>query len=49
MTLVYHSASARTIHRPQTEPPRLLDRLRFALRAKHYAYRAEQGYVHWVL
>ncbi len=27
--------------------PRLLDRLRHTLRAKHYAYRTEQAYVHW--
>jgi len=48
MTSVYHSAPARTIRRPQGEPPRLLDRLRFALRAKHYAYRTEQAYILWV-
>jgi hypothetical protein len=27
-----------------SEPPRLLDPLRFALWAKHYAYQAEQVY-----
>ena len=48
MGSVYHSAPAGTINGPQTEPPRLLDRLRFTLRAKHYAYRTEQAYVHWV-
>ncbi len=30
------------------EPPRRLDRIRFTLRAKHYSYRTEQAYVHWV-
>ncbi|MGA7990048.1 MAG: integron integrase [Thermoanaerobaculia bacterium] len=29
-------------------PPRLLDRLRAALRARHYSLRTEQSYVHWV-
>jgi hypothetical protein len=29
-------------------PPRLLDQLRQTLRTKHYAYRTEQAYVHWV-
>ena len=29
-------------------PPNLLDRMRNTLRAKHYAYRTEQAYVHWV-
>ena len=48
MASVYPSAPAGTIARPECEPPRLLDRLRFALRAKHYAYRTEQAYVHWV-
>ncbi|NQT16806.1 MAG: phage integrase N-terminal SAM-like domain-containing protein [Planctomycetes bacterium] len=48
MTSVYCSAPAGTINRPQTEPPRLLDRLRFALRAEHCDYRTEQAYVHWV-
>ena len=37
MASVYHSAPEGTINGPQNEPPRLLDRLRFALRAKHYA------------
>ena len=29
-------------------PPRLLDRLRAALRARHYSLRTEQSYVAWV-
>ena len=47
MTSVYHSSRAGTTDGRQNEPPRLLDRPRFALRAKHYAYRTEQAYVHW--
>ena len=30
------------------QPPRLLDRLRAALRARHYSLRTEQSYVAWV-
>ena len=49
MASLYHSVPAATTHPPEGKPPRLLDRLRFALRAKHYAYRTEQAYVHhWV-
>jgi len=32
---------------PHGEPPRLLDRLRDAIRRRHYSYRTEQAYVHW--
>ena len=28
--------------------PRLLTQLREAIRYKHYSYRTEQAYVHWV-
>ena len=28
--------------------PRLLDRVRDALRVKHYSYRTEQAYLHWI-
>ena len=28
--------------------PRLLDRVRDALRLRHYSYRTEQGYLQWV-
>jgi hypothetical protein len=28
--------------------PRLLEHLREAIRYKHYSYRTEQAYVHWV-
>lgn len=48
MVLVYSSAPSPATNAPQPRPPRLLDCLRFALRAKHYAYRTEQAYVHWV-
>ncbi len=30
-------------------PPRLLDRVRGALRVRHYSPRTESGYVHWIL
>ena len=29
-------------------PPRLLDQLRDAIRRRHYSYRTEQTYLHWV-
>ena len=28
--------------------PKLLDRVRETLRRKHYSYRTEQAYVHWI-
>jgi len=31
-----------------TQPPRLLDRVREILRARHYSYRTEQAYVGWI-
>jgi hypothetical protein len=30
-----------------TKPPRLLDRLRDAIRVRHYSIRTEEAYVHW--
>src|SRR5712692_1175370 len=30
------------------QPPRLLDQLRNAIRRRHYSYRTEQTYLHWV-
>ncbi len=48
MGSVYPSAQAAATIGVPAEPPRLLDRLRFALRAKHYSFRTEQAYVHWV-
>lgn len=29
-------------------PPRLLDRVREAIRARHYSRRTEKAYVHWI-
>jgi integrase len=48
MPSVYPSAQRPAINDAPNESPRLLDQLRFALRAKHYSYRTEQAYVHWV-
>ncbi len=28
--------------------PRLLDRVRHAIRRKHYSYRTEMSYLHWI-
>jgi hypothetical protein len=33
---------------PPARPPKLLDRLREALRARHYSRRTEQSYCQWV-
>lgn len=33
---------------PEQPPKRLLDQVRDAIRRKHYAYRTEKTYVHWV-
>lgn len=33
---------------PPTDPPRLLTRVRQAIRLRHYSYRTEQAYVDWV-
>jgi integron integrase len=30
------------------EPPRLLDRFRDEIRRRHYSYRTEQAYLHWI-
>ena len=48
MALVYSTLQKPAINGSPAEPPRLLDRLRFALRTKHYSYRTEQAYVHWI-
>lgn len=48
MVSVYRCATAAAINGAPANPPRLLDRLRSALRAKHYSYRREQAYVYWV-
>lgn len=31
-----------------TEPPKLLDQVRNAIRARHYSRRTEEAYVHWI-
>jgi len=33
---------------PPTNKPKLLERMRAALRARHYSYRTEQSYIQWV-
>ena len=33
---------------PSDGGPRLLDRVRDALRQRHYSYRTEQSYIHWI-
>ena len=33
---------------PAPHPPRLLDRVREAIRARHYSRRTEKAYVHWI-
>jgi integron integrase len=33
----------------QPNPPKLLDRVRQAIRLKHYSYRTEQTYVNWIV
>lgn len=46
------AAPARSVHSPATplpgRQPKLLDRLREALRARHYSRRTEQSYCQWV-
>ncbi|WP_151194551.1 integron integrase [Candidatus Symbiobacter mobilis] len=32
---------------PTSQPPRLLDQIREALRLRHYSLRTEQAYIHW--
>ena len=33
---------------PPRPPGRLLDKVKFRLRTKHYSYRTEQAYLHWL-
>ena len=33
---------------PTAHPPRLLDRVREAIRARHYSRRTEKAYIHWI-
>ena len=30
------------------QAPRLLDQVRDAIRRRHYSYRTEQSYIHWI-
>ncbi len=32
----------------QSQPPKLLDQVRVALRLNHYSYKTEQTYVQWI-
>ncbi|MCK5032594.1 MAG: integron integrase, partial [Calditrichia bacterium] len=34
--------------RTETTKPKLLDQVRSVLRVKHYSYRTEQSYIHWI-
>jgi hypothetical protein len=39
------------VQRPAQKPPaqpKLLDRVRYAIRTRHYSPRTEQAYVHWI-
>ena len=33
---------------PAQKPKKFLDKMRDALRTKHYAYRTEQSYINWI-
>lgn len=44
MTSIYPRMQAATITETPAEPPRLLDRMRFTLPAKHYSHQTEQAY-----
>ena len=47
MAQAYSSRDRESTNRNR-KPRKLLDQLRDALRAKHYSYRTEEAYVHWV-
>lgn len=47
MHTIYSGALKDTNQDSEPKPPKLLDRLRQALRVKHYAYHMEQAYVQW--
>ena len=36
------------VDHPNPAQPRLLDRVRNAVRLRHYSYRTEQAYIHWI-
>ena len=46
--ILQHGRPAVPDHVPEQPQPRLLDRLRLALRSRHYSRRTEQSYCHWV-
>jgi hypothetical protein len=41
-------AAGQAHQQPATSPPRLLDRVRAALRTRHYSPRTEKAYVGWI-
>src|SRR2546426_717970 len=43
---IHEKAGARTFQ--PTSKPRLLDQVRQAIRTRHYSYRTEKAYVHWI-
>lgn len=45
---IFKGASPEVVDPAQPGPPKLMDRLREALRARHYSRRTEQTYCHWV-
>ena len=44
----YSPPASSLVVREPPPPPRLLDRVREALRARHYSRRTEKAYVHWI-
>ncbi len=36
------------VKNPSASPPKLLDQVRSAIRIKHYSYRTEKTYLHWI-
>ncbi len=49
MTILMGTVMPPFSHNPTTEKkPKLLDQVRFAIRAKHYSIRTEQSYVSWI-
>jgi hypothetical protein len=43
-----HALALREAGPPEPARPRLLDRVREAIRARHYSRRTEKAYVHWI-
>jgi hypothetical protein len=43
------SAASAAVNAPATPPkPKLLDQVRQAIHARHYSYRTEKAYIHWI-